>query len=261
VQTERRDEASALGESVDPGQVPGVDGDQDGVEAAVRHDADGQVLGVRGDHLDVVVSGLGEEAGGAVGDDRVDVQGGDCAGRADEFCDEGGVVAAGADLQDAVAGPDAGGFEHVGLQPGRGDGADGAAVVAVAGGDDVVGVCLLDRYFGGERVPGHGAQGLVHRGGSDVAGFGELVGELVAQGTGFVEVGGGGCRHGGPFGRAGHAGSGTLGAAGFEMLAVVGAYWAACASNMATYRPRWAMSSSCVPCSARCPALRRCPMW
>lgn len=255
VQAQRRDEASALGESVDPGQVPGVDGDQDGVEAAVRHDAGGQVLGVRSDHVHVVVSGLGQEAGGAVGNGRIDVQGGDAAGRADEFGHQGGVVAAGADLQDTVAWPDAGGFEHVGLQPGRRDGADDAAVVAVAGGDDVVGVRLLDRYFGGESVPGHGTQGRVDRGASDVTRLGELVGQLVAQGACFIEVCGGGCRHGGPFVRAGHAGSETGGAAGFGMLAV-GAYWAACVSNMAAYRPRVAMSSSCVPCSARCPWLR-----
>lgn len=207
VQAKRRDEASAVGESVDPGHVPGVDGDQDGVEAAVRHDAGGQVLGVRGDHVDVVVSGLEQEAGGAVGDGRVDVEGGDAAGRADEFGHEGGVVAAGADLQDTVARPDAGSFEHVGLQPGRRDGADDAAVVAVTGGDDVVGVRLLDRHFGGEGVPGHGTQGLVDRRGSDVTRLGELVGQLVAQGVRFAEVCGGGCGHGGPFGRAGHAGS------------------------------------------------------
>lgn len=252
VQAQGRDEASAVGESVHPGQVPGVDGDQDGVEAAVRHDADGQVLGVGGDHADAVVPGLGQVAGGAVGDGRVDVEGGDAAGGADEFGDQGGVVAAGADLQDVVAGLETGGFQHLGLQPGCRDGAGDAAVAAVAGGDDVVRVCLLGRYFGGEGVPGHGAQGLVDRGGADVAGVGELVGQLVAQCARLVEAGGGRCRHGGPFGRAGHTGSAAVGAAGFGMLAV-GAYCAAWASNMAAYRPRAAMSSSCVPCSARRP--------
>ena len=137
------------------------------------------------------------------------------AGGADEFGDEGGVAAAGADLQDTVAGLDAGGFEHVGLQPGRGDGAGDAALVAVAGGDDVVGVRLVDRYFGCEGVPGHCAQGSVDRGGVDVSGSGELAGQLVAQGGGLVEVRGGGCRHGGPFGRAGHAGSATVGVVGW----------------------------------------------
>ncbi|CAM5511082.1 hypothetical protein SANTM175S_06061 [Streptomyces antimycoticus] len=255
MQAERGDETTVLGESVDPGKVPGVDGDEDGVEAAVRHDAGGQVLGVCGDHMDVVVSGLGQEAGGAFGDGRVDVDGGDMAGGVDEFGDEGGVVAAGADLQDAVAGLEAGGFEHVGLQPGRGDGAGDEALIAVAGGDDVVGVRLADRYFGCEGVPGHCAQGLVDRGGADVPGSDELVGQLETQGGGLVEVRGGGCRHGGPFGRVGHARSATVGVVGFGMFAV-GAYWAAWASNMAAYRPRAAMSSSWVPCSVRCPLLR-----
>lgn len=96
---------------------------------------------------------------------------------------------------------------------------------------------------GGEGVRGHGAQGVVDRGSADVAGVGELVDQLVAQGARLVEFGGGRCRHRGPFGGSGHAGSAAVGAVGFGMLAL-GAYWAACASNMAAYRPCAAMSSS-----------------
>ncbi len=147
-------------------------------------------------------------------------------GRTDESGGQGGVAAAGADLQDATAGLDASGFEHVGPQPGRGDGAGGGAVGTVAGGDDVVGIGGDEGDLGGEGVPGHGAHGTVDCGGADVPGGGEPVGRPAAQGGGLVEVRGGRCGHVGPFGRAGHTWSETVGAEGRGTVAV-GAYWAA----------------------------------
>ncbi|MDJ0346492.1 hypothetical protein QMK24_34705 [Streptomyces sp. PH10-H1] len=47
-------------------KVPGVDGDHDGVEALVRDDIGRQVFGVRGDHVDAVVSGPGQAAAGSM---------------------------------------------------------------------------------------------------------------------------------------------------------------------------------------------------
>lgn len=231
VQAQWCDEAPALGEGMDPGQIPGVDGDDDGVEAGVRDDLGRKVFGVGGDHTDAVVSRACQEVGCAFGDGRIDIDRGDAALVADEFSEEGSVVATGADLQNLVSGLDAGRFEHVGLQPGRGDRAGDAASAVVAGGDDVVGVRLLGGHGGGEDVPGHGAEGVLDGGGADVSGGGEPVGQLVAQGACLIEFGGG-RRHGGPFGRSGHARSATVDEAGFGMLAL-GAYWAACAVNMA----------------------------
>lgn len=97
VEAQRGDEASALRDHGDPRQIPGVDRDDHRVEAVFGDDIGGQTFGVSGEDTDTVVSGGGEEADGAVGDVRVDVDGGDLSGRADQFGDQGGVVAARAD--------------------------------------------------------------------------------------------------------------------------------------------------------------------
>src|SRR5690606_36293560 len=180
---------------------------------------------------DTVVSGGGEEAGGAVGDVWVDVDGGDLSGRADQFGDQGGVVTARANLQDTVVRLDAGRFAHHGLQTWCADGAADPAVGRVTGGDDVIGVRGLHEHVRCESMAGNPAQGGLDTGGADVAGREELIDEPVPQCSGIVFLrGSGGSRHPGAF-RTGHAGSATVGEPGRGMVPV-GAYWSACASNI-----------------------------
>ena len=114
----QRDDQAAVGRELGGpgrGDVPRADGDDDRVEGS----GGGQgVLGVGGDHLDVVVARRRQGPGGPVGDLAVDVDGDDLAVVADDLAEEGGVVAAAADLQDSQAGLDAGLPDHQGLEPG-----------------------------------------------------------------------------------------------------------------------------------------------
>ncbi len=76
-----------------------------------------RVLGVGVDHLDVSVACRGQAASGSVGDLGVDVDGDDLAVVADDFSEQGRVVAAAADFQDAQAGLDGGLADHQRLEP------------------------------------------------------------------------------------------------------------------------------------------------
>ncbi|MCX5084121.1 MULTISPECIES: hypothetical protein [unclassified Streptomyces] len=74
-----------------PGQIPGVDGDDHGIESTVGYNIGRPALCVSGDDTDAVMSGGAEEAGGAVGDGGVDVDGGDVPWAYD-FGDQSGIL-------------------------------------------------------------------------------------------------------------------------------------------------------------------------
>jgi hypothetical protein len=126
----------------------------------------------------------------------VDVDGGDVAPVADEVGEEGGVVAgAGAQFEDAFARLRVELVEHEGDDAGLGRAGDRCAVGVVLDADRAVRVGVLEGGVGHEQVAGDGPQRGLDRGGADVSGRGELVGQLVAQSGGLVEVCGGGCGH------------------------------------------------------------------
>ena len=87
---------------------------------------------------------------------------------ADEFGQQGGVVAAAPVLADAHAGLDLGRFEHGGLQMRGGDGTERQAVVIALDDRRVVrGVGGLQRLTRREQVSRHGGEGRRHRFGPD----------------------------------------------------------------------------------------------
>ena len=142
---------------------------------------------------DVFVAGAVESLAGMQGDAGVDVDGGDLAIGADEFGQEGGVVAgAGADLQDVVAGLWVELGEHHrdgGRHGGAGQGE--RAVGVVLDGDGPVGVGVGRGETRQVEVTADDAHGLLNRGWQRALGN-DLVHESVAQ----VVEGGGAVHHG-----------------------------------------------------------------
>jgi hypothetical protein len=130
--------------------------------------------------LDVLGSGGGEAVPGAGDDVLVNIDRGDVAFVAYQVCEESRVLSrTGTEFEDALTGCRLELFEHHRDDRRLGRGADRDAGAVLLGVDGIVGVSLLKRNAGNERVPGNGAEGGL----DSLAAHRPLVAQLVDEGV------------------------------------------------------------------------------